>query len=247
MLEEGKISTARLNRRRRASENLLLSLAEHLKLPLLQISQSAELARLTDQPAEQLEAIELTADNALRLLDYYLLSTNLAKQQLAAQLEPVSLSAVLNNVANELYKFAAQYQCKLELSLSGKYEPIMAHRGGLEAALTSLGYVFIEAQGSTNDKQKPLVKLAAHRGKKGLVAGMFAENENLSADMYRRAHGLYGQARQPLTGLTAANGAGVFIAESILDAMSAKLRVARHHNLSGLAATFMPSSQLSMV
>lgn len=247
MREEGKIGVVRPQNRRQASENLLLSLAEHLKLPLLQISQSAELARLTNQPLAQLETIELTADSAIRLLDNYLLSTNLAQQQLASQLEPISLSSVLHNVAHELYKFAAQYQCGLELHLSGKYEPIMGHRAGLEAALTSLGYVFIEAQGTAEHDQKPLVKLAAHRGKKGVVAGMFTDNEALSADMYRRAHQLYGQARQPLTGLSAANGAGVFIAESILSAMSARLRVARHQKLNGLAATFLPSHQLNLI
>ena len=247
-MQEGKITKPRRkNRRKLASERLLLTLAEHLKLPLLQISQSAELARLTNQPLSQLETIELTAESALKLLDNYLFSTRLAQQQIAAELEPVSLSSVLYNVAQELHRFAAQYQCEMQLHLSGKYEPIMAHRAGLEAALTSLGYVFIEAQGSAKHSSRPMVKLAAHRGKKGVVAGMFADTEGLSVDMYQRAHSLYGRASQPLTGLTATNGAGVFIAESILSAMSARLRVAHHQKLTGLAATFMPSRQLSLV
>ncbi len=250
-MQEGKISAPQLRgtskRRQSADERLLLSLAEHLKLPLLQITQSAELARLTNRPLEQLESIELTAENALKLLDNYLFTTQLAQQQIAAELEPVSLSAVLHDVADDLHKLAAQYHCNLQLHLSGRYEPIMAHRRGLEAALTSLGYVFIEAQGSVETAHKPVVKLAAHRGKKGVVAGMFADAEGLSSDMYQKAHQLYGRARQPLTGLTASNGAGIFIAESILSAMSARLRVARHQKLNGLAATFMPSYQLSIV
>lgn len=250
-MQEGKILAPQIKisapRRRSADERLLLNLAEHLKLPLLQITQSAELARLTDQPFQQLETIELTAESTLKLLDNYLFSTHLAQERIAAELEPVSLSAVLHSVAQDLHRFAAQYQCELQLHLSGRYEPIMAHRAGLEAALTSLGYVFIEAQGSAKHDHKPLVKLAAHRGKKGVVAGMFADTEGLSSDMYRRAHKLYGRARQPLTGLSAVDGAGVFIAESILSAMSARLRVARHQKLTGLAATFMPSHQLAMV
>src|SRR3989338_1689560 len=108
------------SRQKAADKRLLLTLAEHLKLPLLQISQSAELARLTDQPLSQLETIELTAESALKLLDNYLFSTRLAQQQIAAELEPVSLSSVLYNVAQELHRFAAQYQCEMQLHLSGK-------------------------------------------------------------------------------------------------------------------------------
>jgi len=50
---------------------------------------------------------------------------------------------------------AKQYQCKLELHLSGRYEPVMANKAGLEAALTSLGYVFIEAQSTLAHQGNP--------------------------------------------------------------------------------------------
>lgn len=131
--------------------------------------------------------------------------------------------------------------------MSGRYEPIMAHRAGLEAALTSLGYVFIEAQSSAPHKYRPVLKLAAHRGKTGIVAGMFADLEGLSAEMYRRGRSLYGQARQPLTQLTASSGAGIFVADSLLASMQARLRIAHHQKLTGLAATFSSSNQLHLV
>lgn len=230
-----------------ANERLLLALAEHMKLPLMQIARSAELARLTNRPLPQLKSIELTADSAMKLLDSYLFSSRIATQQLSMLMEPVSISAVLHEVAHELSEFAKKYHCDLQLHMAGKYEPIMAHRIGLQAALTSLGHVLIEAQGSIKADHRPLVKLAAHRGKKGIVAGMFVDTEGLSTDMYRRARHLYGRSRQPLTQLTATDGAGVFVAESILSSMSAKLRVAHHQKLSGLAATFIPSSQLTLI
>ena len=229
-----------------ADERLLQLLAEQIKLPLLQIARQAELARSTDQPFELLSSIEDTADSSLKLLDSYLLSLRLARASSSVQLEPVSVAAVLSDTAEGLSKLAKQYDCKLELHLSGRYEPIMAHRAGLEAALTSLGYVFIEAQSAAADGQA-VIKLAAHRGKTGIVAGMFANIEGLSADMFRRAHHLFGQAHQPLSHLTAGSGAGVFVADSLLASMSARLRIARHQKLSGLAATFPTSSQLNLI
>jgi len=123
----------------------------------------------------------------------------------------------------------------------------MAHKAGLEAALTSLGFVFIEAQAAQAHERQPIIKLAAHRSRAGIVTGMFADTQDLGADMFRRARGLYGRARQPLNQLTAASGAGVFVADSLITSMSAKLRIARHQNLTGLAATFLPSQQMSIV
>jgi len=229
-----------------AQKRLLNALAEQIKLPLLQIARSAELA-LQQGSTEALNNIELTADSALKLLDSYLLSLRLNQASTDIFLEPVSIAAVLNDTAHELSKLASSYGCQLELHLSGRYEPIMANRAGLEAALTSLGFVFIEAVSASASEPKPVVKLAAHRGKQGIVAGTFAGNELLTADMYHRARRLHGRVRQPLTGLTSTAGAGVFIADSLLASMSTRLRIAHHQKLAGLAATFQPSKQLNLV
>ncbi len=230
-----------------ASERLLNVLAEQMKSPLLQIARRAELAQLANGSRTALEQIELTAESAIRLLDSYLLSTKLAQAQSYLQLEPVSISGVMSDSAHHLAKLAQQYNCELQLHLSGKYEPIMAHRAGLEAALTSLGYVFIESQGAAEHKGRPIVKLAAHRSRSGIVTGMFTDADDLSANVFQRARLLHGRARQPLSNLTAGSGAGVFVADTLLACMSARLRIAHHQKLTGLAATFLPSHQMSMV
>ncbi len=230
-----------------ANERLLQALAEQMKQPLLQIARRAELAQMSDVPKGHLGIIESTADSALQLLDSYLLSLRLHQQHSEEYLVPVSIAGVLNDAAHQLTDLADQYGCILELHMSGKYEPVLANKAGLEAALTSLGLVFIEAQAGNEGKEKPVIKLAAHRGKQGIVAGMFSDNEGLGTDMFRRAHQLYGYTRQPLPQLSSHSGAGVFIAESLFDAMSARLRVARHQKLMGLAATLPPSLQLSII
>lgn len=230
-----------------ANERLLQALAEQMKQPLLQIARRAELAQMSEEPLRHLQIIESSADSALQLLDSYLLSLKLHQQKDEQYLAPVSVAGVLNDAAHQLSYVAEQYDCKLHLHLSGKYEPVLANKAALEAALRSLGLVFIEAQTRRPGQAKPVVKLAAHRGKQGIVAGMFSDSEGLGSDMFRKAHQLYGVSRQPLPQMTASSGAGVFIAESLFDTMSARLRVARHQKLMGLAATLPPSRQLSMV
>ncbi len=230
-------------RKAAVDQRLLLALAEQLKVPLLQIARRAELLQNSRRTRQHLVAIEMTADNALQLIDHYLLSTRLVAEGVV--LEPVSVASVLHDTAHALSKLADDYHCKLELHLSGRYEPVMAHREGLAAALLSLGHDMIEAEVQQN--KQPVVTLAAHRGKKGIVAGVFGDADGLTADMFRRARNLYGQARQPLNTVSAHPATGIFVADSLLNAMAARLRVAHHHKLSGLAATLLPSQQLALL
>ncbi|MBI3624465.1 hypothetical protein HY218_02410 [Candidatus Saccharibacteria bacterium] len=223
-----------------SQKRLLIALAEQLKLPLLQIARGAELVEL-GAPAHT--DISRTADMALQLIDSYILSIMPAQTELA--LEPVSIAAVLQDTAERLSDFAKQSDCDLELSLSGKYGPVMANRQSLEAAFAMLGYSFIEAELATDEK-RPRILLAAHKSAHGLVAGIFGSQAGLSSDMFRRARALYGSARQPLPSASMGSSAGLFIADSLLQSVATPLRLARHHKLTGLAATLLPSQQLEL-
>lgn len=227
-------------------DRLLQALANQIKSPLMYIARAAELAK-EDNDLSHLDGIGFTADTALRLIDSYLLSTQLVQGQRDLELEPVTVSSVLYDAAQHLETLAHEYHCDLELSLSGKYGPVMAHRQGLEAALVSLGYVFIEASAQQESKSKPVLKLAAHKSRNGIVTGVFANIDGLSSSVYARAGALFGRARQPLGEVTAGSGAGVFVADSIFNAMSSNLRLTHHDKMVGLAATLLPSNQLSLV
>jgi signal transduction histidine kinase len=204
------------------NERLIWALMEQLKMPLLEIAHHAELAH-----QDSLREVGITAERAIGLVDNYLLATRL--QQQTMQFEPVSVSSLLYDVAAELAPMAKQYNCDLELRLDGKYEPVMAHREGMKAALVTLGQSFIESE----TDERPLVILAGYKSRNGITAGLFAENAQPAISGAPRA-------------LTATN-AGLYVADTILRSMSTKLYRAQHHKLKGLAATFMPSRQLQLV
>lgn len=225
-----------------ATDRLLGAMAEELKLPLLQIARQAELAQMT--PDNQvLEDIATSASQALWFIDSYLLSQELLNQT-ELELEPVTVSAALHDAAHVLAGLARQYNCELELQLSGRYGPVMAHVQGLQTALVGIGSSLIAAQGAEG-KQRLI--LAAHKGQTGVVAGIFSQTEGLSQAIYSRGRALYGRARQPLQDFSTQGGAGIFVADNLFTAMQARLRVARHHKLTGLAATLQPSRQLALV
>lgn len=227
-------------------KRLFDTLAESLKTPFLSIARSAELIALTGDQ-EHLVSIRSMSDATLQLLDNYLLSTRLQNAGENLILEPVSLSASLMEVAHRLETRARLQNCDIEVQIGGKYAPIMAHAVGLLAALESLGQVFIDAQSQRVHTSRPVIRLAAHRTRHGIVAGMFADVEGLGVDVLRRAKQLYGKSRSPVVQMSAGGGAEVFVADALLKNMSSGLRVARYQKLSGLAATFTPSLQLELV
>lgn len=226
------------------SQQLLLSVAEQLKLPLLQIARQAEIGLLTNE--SDLRTIQTTADTALRLLDNYVLGVRLALDTQALTIEPVSVSAVLYDSGQELSRLAQNYGVDLELHIGGRFGTVMANRVGLQSALVSLGAALIEALPALEQPQLKL-QLATHRCRYGIVAGLYSDTQQLTTDALRHGRQLMGDSRQPLTGLTHTAGAGVFVADSILKAMQLKLQVSRHHGLFGLGTVLLPNHQLQLV
>lgn len=229
------------------SEQLLLSIAEQMKQPLLQIARQAELAQLSDASPLQLSAIQGTADMALQLLDNYLFGARLAlENDYRLQLEPVSISSVLYDSAQQLDGMAKRYGVELELQLGGKFGPVMANGKALQSAFVSLGYALIEALPSLQDNRLRL-QFAAHRCRYGIAAGVYSEAEQLTNEALRQGQKLHGHSRQPLATMTHTSGAGVFVAEAILQAMDNRLKPTRYNGLHGLGTILKANPQLQLV
>lgn len=227
------------------SEQLLLGLAEQLKLPLLQIARRAELSSFGQDV--DLTAIQATADSALRLIDSYVLGMRLAQDgQQSLALEPVSVSSVLYDSAHQLSSVAKFYGVNLELSIGGKYGPVLTNREGLQAAITSLGMALIEALPTLNAQHLTL-QLGAHKSRYGIVAGLYSDTETLTLQNLKKGSELLGNSRQPLVSMSHSSGAGVFVADAILQAMSLRLQTTRHNRWYGLGTVLKQNNQLQLV
>jgi hypothetical protein len=228
--------------RSEGSEELLLSVAEELKLPLMQIARQAEQAN-TDP-----RIIRNTAEAALQLLDNYALSVRLKSQPALFEKEPVSVSSVLYDTGQQLDALAKNYGVELELNVTGRYGTVMAHRQGLQSALTSLGASLIEALPALESPQLKL-QLASHRSRYGIVAGLYTDAPQLTNAALKRGRRLQRQrvSRQPLTAVSHSSAAGIFVADTILQAMSLRLRASRHQRLYGLGTVMQPNNQIALV
>lgn len=228
------------------TQALLLSVVEHLKLPLMQIARQAELGSMPGQQPDTRD-IRVTADAAMQLLDNYILGVQLANQEaILANTEPVAISSVLYAAEQRLRPIARAYGVELELQIDGKYGPVMAHRRGLEAALVSLGYALIEAL-PAQEKPQLRLQLSAHRCRYGIVAGLYCDVEQVTTQALKTGRQLYGSARQPLSSVSHTSSAGVFVADAILHAMQSQLTTSRYRHLYGLGAVLPLNPQLSLV
>ncbi|HVI60759.1 MAG TPA: hypothetical protein VM535_01240, partial [Candidatus Saccharimonadales bacterium] len=198
------------------SQELLLNVAEELKVPLLQLARQAEAGRQTGHA--DLPAMQATAQAALGLLDNYALGVRLSLEPRQLDTEPVSVSSVLYDAGQQLDALAKNYGVELELNVAGRYGTVMAHRQGLQSALVSLGAALIEALPALESPQLKL-QLASHRSRYGIVAGLYADTPQLTNAALQRGRRLRGRGRQPLTGLSHTSGAGIFVADTILQAM----------------------------
>ena len=226
------------------SQELLLSVAEELKLPLLQIARKAEQYELTGQG--NIAEIRTSADSALRLLDNYALGVRLALEPEPLAVESVSVSSVLYDTGQQLDAMAKSYGVELELSIAGRYGPVLAHRQGLQAALVSLGAALIEALPAQGSPQLKL-QLATHRSRYGIVAGLYAETKQVSNEALQKGRRLSRHSRQPLMNMSHTSGAGVFVADTILNAMNLHLTASRHNRLYGIGTVLQPNHQLQLV
>lgn len=228
--------------------DLLAAVAGQLKTPLSVIARQAELAQLAGQASAANPAVvQAQADAALQLVDSYLLGLQLLREQTQLALEPVSVSSTMVDIAHALDRFARQYGVVIQLETPGHFRPIMAHAGGLRAALLSLGYGLVEAQAAQEVTRRRTLRLVTHRTPQGIVAGMYGAYDGVCADQWRAALRLCGRAAQPFTALAAGSSAGLFVADTILRFMDSRLHVGNHARQRGLAAMLSPSLQLQLV
>jgi len=228
-------------------ERLFLGLAEQLVRPLLTVSRLSELAATdgSESSLEQWQLVRSVAESSLQLVESYALSLRVHGKVAPLALEPVTVSSLLYDTAASLESFARQYGVKIELDTGPRLQPILADRQVLQAAMTSLGQVFVAAVAEAEERSP--VHVSAHRSRHGVVAGMYSGTAQLGADSLRRARLVQGRAWQPLQQLVSGPAAGVFVADSLLQTLAAKLHVARYHNMTGLAATLQPSTQLQLI
>lgn len=226
---------------------LFISVADGVSRALLQIARAAEVTGDLKPKARQaqLQAIRDVSQASLQLLEGYALTLRLQQGIDRLDIAPLSIRSLLRDTAQLLQPYANQFDIQVELDVSPKLAPILSDKKVLQTALVALGQVFIAAHGET--EERGVVRLAAHKSRYGIVVGLYGKGIEMSNTALRRARTLSGKAFQPYGEFTSGAASGVFVADSLLGALPARLHAARYHNASGLAATLPICQQLELV
>lgn len=216
---------------------LLTALADHLRLPLLQIARLSELGH-----SQALPRISTISQQALRLVDAYVM----ARTQVTFELEPVSLGAEMAEVAYQLEDFARSADYRIVIDQTTPTGLVMAHRPTLRMMFLLLGTSIIEAGVDRETVDRQLV-LGIHRSPKGVVVGAFHSSLELTQEVIHLTRQLHGRARQAAPVMGAAGAAGLAIADDLGQQMQSPLKSYRHKSLTGIGSMFLPTAQLQLL
>ncbi len=228
-----------------------MTLSDDLALPLLQVKSSIELLQAKDfakQVARRhAQESALSIDSGLQQIEAYRLllgSTELDK----LPMEPLAISALLEEIAHKLTPYAKQYDTEIEVSTQHRLAPVLVHQPSLSSALEVLSSSLIRAQVAQTEAKSYQIVLGAHSSPgNAIAAGVFSNVQGLSDRTLRAARSLVGRARQPLPAVPAGAAAGVLVADMLCAALWQPLRAAAHNNLPGLATSIPSSKQLKFV
>lgn len=225
------------------TDDLMRNVAEDVKTPLVRILSQIQLSKVTGTLNDDL--IEATADAALRLLDSYIVSTQIYNGQQQLTLEPVSVGALMQDSARYLARLARQHNCDFSIEVRRGVGLVMANPLALQAALTSLGYSFLYAL--QEPKKKHRISYVARVTKEGIQAGVFSKDVMFFADSLHKIRNLQGRARQLAPDLAHGSATGIAIADSLFKSMHTDLKAARYSSARGLSVTLLPSQQLALL
>ncbi len=174
--------------------------------------------------------------NVLHVLDALLVSRQL-HEQMSMDLGPINVGSVMADVAHRLYPYAKALDCSIDVVVKSAQRPIIANRELLETALLALGssVVTVRSYGEPA-KGKPIV-LAANSRAESVHLGMYAP----VLAGFTETPSSYGSYEA-----LAAGGAGVWVADLLMQRMAARLKQSSFQKTPGYAAALPYSPQLTI-
>lgn len=207
------------------------SLMRELQYMLYKIARTAEL-----DESVFLADIQKEADTALRLIDSYMITSQLEVGQTSLELSPIGLGSLLHETA---YEVRATSGAEVEVHARALH-PVMAHNLLLKNFLFSVGY-FISK--STNSQ----LNFCSFKGGEGKVGvGVIARGFDISTKDLHDALA-NGTSYMPMARHTNQSAVMLIVAEMIAKALGSSLSVRKSGKSKGFSIWLPKSEQLTLV
>ncbi len=214
-----------------------------LKDSLISVARLAELSAKTGDKAV-LSEIQYISEQALQLVDSYLLSAQSEYGQSLLPLEPTTMGSVFYEVSQANMLFAKKYNYKVQIDASYN-KPVMVDRRAITVALNCLIKLFCL---SHQDKDHRVLSLSAFKRSDNQVVAGVAVSGGVAlseADLLisRSLQGEVYSSHENLSG----NGIQLALAESLALAMGGRILPIKRFKNRGIGIELIKSEQLSFV
>ena len=230
----------------------LVAAAHELKTPLSVVAYLAAALRdpngdLTPaQTANYLERISLATERMNRLVEGFTQAYRLGSdgnQLSLLGLEPVNISQISQEVAQELQPLARQLDQTIELKVHSRSNLVVANRQMLSSVMINLMDNALKHNEPGTDVH---VNISQHGNY--IRAGVQDNGANVTRHDLLRLRGRFGKELQPLSGRSHSSGLGLYIASQLTRAMGGNLGAICHHKTgTTFYADLQRSTQLSLI
>lgn len=225
-----------------SADQLLSSLVNELKSPLILIARQAESEKSGANKTE-FESIQKAAEKTLQLIDSYLLMAQSEYGQRALTLEPVGVGSVIYEVANDLAPYAKAR--KVDFTVDVKDAHVMANRQGLKAVLMCLSELFMEQNNDEKTKHRK-VRIEARRERENIAVSVLCSQLEITNKDLELARKMQGNSHLA-TGKMPDSGIRLAIADVLTNSLGSHLQVRQINGLKGLNFELAGSKQLQLV
>ncbi len=225
--------------------DLLRTVGNELKLPLMQISNAASLLHDSDLSEEQrilqAQQLETSSRHMLHIIDSVLFAGQIETKQTMLQLEPTNVASVVHSVFLDCRELAQKYNKKLSVRISQELTPAAVDRTALHYSLFGLLDMLVRSADSNE------IEVLIHHQADAVMITLRDNGPPISMKQIQTAFKRLGKATRPVKQLPNTTGMAFYVAYSLSRAMGGDLTVKRSGEERRLSITLPLSQQLELI
>ena len=203
--------------------DLLRTVGNELKLPLMHISNAASLlgdgAQSQAERSKHYEQLELSSRRMMQIIDSVLFAGQIETHQTSLQLEPTNVASVVHEVITETRELARRYGKRVDLRITQELSPAAVDPVALRHSLYGLLDMLIRSTESNN------VLILIHHQSDSVMITLRDNGPAVSMKQIQVAFKRLGKAARPIKQLPSTTGMAFYVAYSLSRAMGGDLSI----------------------
>ena len=225
--------------------DLLRTVGNELKLPLMHISNAASLLQdenITDeQRKSQAGQLELSSRRMLQIIDSVLFAGQVETQQTVLDLKPTNVASVVHSVVVECRETALKYNKEVSLRITQELAPAAVDPTALRHSLFGLIDMLIRSADSDR------ILLLIHHQSDSVMITLKDNGPAISMKQIQSAFKRLGKASKPVKQLPSTTGMAFYVAFSLSRAMGGDLTIKQSGMERRLSLKLPLSQQMELV